>query len=90
MNKVNICFVCLLCALLLTVTGCSKKKVSVINASSGVVVHSSDFTGGFQKKVESKNQIKQVSEPTAKSSGRVINLGGGYEKIELSPLFDSI
>ncbi len=82
--------ICLVCGLLLFVTGCDKSKVSVINASSGVVIHSSDFTGGLQEKVATSGQIKQVSKPTAKSTGAVIDLSGGYEKIEMGPLFDSI
>lgn len=72
------------------VTGCTKNRVSVVNTNSGVVIHSSDFTGGFQEKAKSANKVRQVNSPTAKSSGAVIDLSGGYEKIEMGPLFDKI
>lgn len=72
------------------VTGCTKNRVSVVNTNSGVVIHANDFTGGFQEKAKTANKVRQVNAPTAKSSGAVIDLGGGYEKIEMGPLFDKI
>lgn len=82
--------VCLICSLLLMVTGCQKTQVSVVNTKSGVVIHADDFTGGFKQKAAEATRIKQVGPATAKSSGTVIDLSGGYEKIEMGPLFDSI
>lgn len=90
MKYLKITGICLICLLLFTVTGCQGTKKPVVNAQSGVVIHASDFTGGFKEKAAYSDQIRQVSAPTAKSSGRVIDLGGGYEKIEMDPLFDSV
>ncbi len=82
--------ICVMCVLLLMVTGCKGNEKPVVNTQSGVVINSNDFTGGFKERVSTSQKIKQVSQPTAKSTGRVIDLGGGYEKIEMGPLFDSI
>ncbi len=90
MKIIRYSVVCIICAMTFMVTGCNKNHVSVVNTSSGVVINANDFTGGFKEKAASSAQIKQVSAPTAKSSGNVIDLGGGYEKIEMGPLFDSI
>lgn len=83
--------ICLICGLLVITAGCKKNTVTVVNTQSGVVINSSDFTGGLQQKAIQKantTSIEQVTQPTAKSTGNVIHLGGGYEKIEMGPLFD--
>lgn len=90
MKYLRLTGICLICLMLFTVTGCQGTKKPVVNAQSGVVIHANDFTGGFKEKAASANQIRQVSAPTAKSSGAVIDLSGGYEKIEMGPLFDSV
>lgn len=90
MKIVRYSVVCLICGLMLMVTGCQKNRVTVVNTNSGVVIHSDDFTGGFKQKAAEASRVKQVNAPTAKSTGAVINLGSGYEKIEMGPLFDSI
>ena len=82
-------FIFAICILTLITTGCQKNSAPVINTSSGIIIHSSDFTGNLEQKVaSSKARIEQISAPTAKSTGAVIHLGDGYEKIEMGPLFD--
>ena len=69
--------------------GCQKTSSSVVNTKSGVVIHSSDFTGGFKERSATYEQNKTKTLPQKpKTTGNVIHLGDGYEKIELSPLFD--
>lgn len=88
MKLIRYSLVCCMCALVITVTGCTPK--TVVNTNSGVVIHSNDFTGNLQKKVAaSSDRIRQVNTPTAKSTGQIIRLGDGYEKIEMGPLFDA-
>lgn len=77
-----------LCTLVITVTGCTQKS-AVVNTNSGIVIKSNDFTGGFKQRAAESDRIRQVSAPTAKSTGNVIHLGDGYEKIEMGPLFDA-
>lgn len=91
MKIIHYSMVCLICGLLVITAGCKKTPVTVVNTRSGVLINSSDFTGGLQQKAIHKANtasIEQVSQPTAKSTGNVIHLGGGYEKIEMGPLFD--
>lgn len=91
MKFIRYSLVCLICGLLITVTGCKKDHVTVVNTNSGVVIHSDDFTGGLKEKAAQharKTHVEQIGKPSAKSSGNVIHLGDGYEKIELGPLFD--
>lgn len=81
--------VCLICGLSIFITGCQKDHVSVVNTKSGIVIHSSDFTNELKDKAaKSAARIKQETKPTAKSSGNVIKLGDGYEKVDLGPIFD--
>lgn len=90
MKLIRYSLVCLICGLLITVTGCTQNRVSVVDTNSGVVIHASDFTGGIQEKAQTAKKIRQTGSPTAKSSGAVIDLGGGYEKVQMGPLFDKI
>lgn len=88
MKLIRYSLVCLICGLMVTVTGCQKQHAQVINTSSGIVIHSSDFTGGQPtQKVASTVRLEQKSQPTAKSTGTVIHLGDGYEKIDVGPIF---
>ena len=88
MKLIRYGFVCLIGALMITVTGCQKQHTQVVNTSSGIVIHSSDFTGGAPKKVaDSSVKYEQLSKPTPKSTGAVIRLGDGYENIDLGPVF---
>lgn len=89
MKKFRYSLVLLLCGLMFIITGCGKDKVSVVNAKSGVVIHSEDFTDSLQDRAKTSAKVKQVSAPTARSTGKVIHLGDGYEKIEMGPLFDT-
>lgn len=89
MKLIKYSFIFGICTLTLITTGCHKKSAPVVNTNSGIIIHSSDFTGGLEQKVaSSKARIEQISAPTAKSTGTVIHLGDGYEKIEMGPLFD--
>ena len=89
MKLIQYSLTCGICLLALTVTGCHKQSAPVVNTNSGIIIHSSDFTGNIEQKVaSSKARIEQISAPTAKSTGAVIHLGDGYEKIEMGPLFD--
>ena len=89
MSLVRYCSIVLLIATMVVVTGCSKRGSIVVNTPS-VVIDSKDFTQGSQQRVSHNGKIKQVAAPTAKSSGAVIDLGSGYEKIELEPIFGSM
>lgn len=82
-------FVCLMCGLVILTTGCQKGRDSVVNTRSGVVIHSSDFTVGVKQKVSDFSSHKTPSQESQKPtvSGNVIHLGGGYEEIDLGPLF---
>ena len=89
MKLIQYSLTCGICLLALIVTGCHKQSAPVVNTNSGIIIHSSDFTGNIEQKVaSSKARIEQISAPTAKSTGAVIHLGDGYEKIEMGPLFD--
>ena len=89
MKWMNYSLICLFCGLLIVTAGCQKSQSSVVNTKSGVVIHSSDFTGGFKERSATYEQNKNKAfAPKPKTTGNVIHLGDGYEKIELSPLFD--
>ena len=90
MNVFRYGFICLICCFVIFCTGCKKDNKPVINAKSGVVIHSSDFTGAMESKVATSS--KRIHSPQQESShatmkGNVINLGGGYEEIDLGPIF---
>lgn len=87
MSSTRYSLICLICGLALTVTGCTKEPVQVVNTSSGIVIHSSDFTGNTTKTSSAKARYEQVGKPTEKSTGTVIRLGDGYESIDLGPVF---
>ena len=87
MSSTRYSLICLICGLALTVTGCTKEPVQVVNTNSGIVIHSSDFTGNTTKTSSAKARYEQVGKPTEKSTGTVIRLGDGYESIDLGPVF---
>lgn len=79
MNIVRYSTVFMICAMMLLLSGCTKNRVSVVNTSSGVVIHASDYN-------TPKTNDKMIqTTPTAKSTGSVIRLGDGYEKIDFPP-----
>lgn len=69
MKLSNYFLICIICALAVILYGCSTNNRHVVNMQSGIVIHSSDFTGGSTKE--------------AVDDSNVIRLGDGYEKIEL-------
>ena len=87
MKIIRYSVVCLVCCLTILITGCQSKETHVVNTHSGVVIRADDITGGLTTKSADTNQIKQVSAPTAKSTGRVIHLGAGYEDIKMGQPF---
>ena len=90
MKIIRYSVVCLVCCLAILTTGCQNRETQVINANSGVVIRADEITGGLTTKTSGSNQIKQVSAPTAKSTGRVIHLGAGYEDIKMGQPFGNI
>lgn len=87
MSSTRYSLICLICGLALTVTGCTKEPVQVVNTNSGIVIHSSDFTSTPTKTSSAKARYEQVGKPTEKSTGTVIRLGDGYENLDLGPVF---
>lgn len=87
MNSFRYIVVCLVCGLLITATGCSKEPVQVVNTHSGIVIHSSDFTGDTRKASGPSVRVEQVSQPTEKSTGTIIRLGDSYQSLDLGPIF---
>ena len=87
MKLIRLSLVCLICGLLTITAGCKKDRIQVVNTTSGIVIHSSDFTNSPQPQKKSQASIEQVSTPTAKSTGNVIRLGDEYESIDIGPVF---
>ena len=87
MKLIRLSLVCLICGLLTITAGCKQDRVQVVNTTSGIVIHSSDFTNTQQAQKTPKARIEQVSPPTAKSTGNVIRLGDEYESIDIGPVF---
>ena len=82
MNFIRYSVICLVCTLLVFTTGCGKQtRVTVVNTQSGIVIHSSDYIKEQSTKTDYSKRIKQVSKPTAKSTGNVIDLGSSYKNI---------
>lgn len=79
--------ICLVCGLLFIATGCTKEPVQVVNTTSGIVIHSSDYTGSSTKSTNAQVRYEQVSKPTEKSTGTVIRLGDSYQSLDLGPVF---
>ena len=89
MSLARYSLICVFCGLIITVTGCTKEPVQVVNTNSGILIRSSDYINPTtQKTTSTKVRYEQVSAPTNKSTGTVIRLGDGYENIELNPVFN--
>lgn len=90
MNFIRYSVICLVCTLLVCTTGCGKQtRVTVVNTHSGIVIHSSDYIKE-QSNTDYSKRIKQVSKPTAKSTGNVIDLGSSYKSIDINSPFGRI
>lgn len=87
MKLIRLSLVCLICGLLTITAGCKQDRVQVVNTTSGIVIHSSDFMDSQEAKKTPQARMEQVSAPSAKSTGNVIRLGDGYENIDLGPVF---
>lgn len=68
-------------------TGCTKEPVQVVNTTSGIVIHSSDYTCATTRTSSVKARYEQVGQPTEKSTGTVIRLGDSYQSLDLGPVF---
>jgi len=79
--------ICLVFGLLVTATGCTKEPMQVVNTTSGIVIHSSDFTGETTRTSSVKSRYEQVGKPTEKSTGTIIRLGDSYQNLDLGPVF---
>ena len=91
MKFIRYSVICLICAVLVCSTGCGQKsRVSVVNTNSGIIIHSSDYIKEQSTPVDYSKKIKQVSAPTAKSTGNVIDLGSSYKSIEINSPFGRI
>ena len=91
MNIIRYSMICLMCTLVVFLTGCVKKeRVSVVNTQSGIVIRSSDYIQEQSSSSDYSNRIKQVSKPTAKSTGNVIDLGSSYKSIDINSPFGRI
>lgn len=88
MSLTRYSLICLVCGLLITVTGCTKEPVQVVNTTSGIVIHRSDFTGNTSTRTSSARvRYEQTGTPTEKSTGAVIRLGDSYQSLDLGPVF---
>ena len=76
MRFIRYSVICLICTLLVVLTGCGQKsRVSVVNTNSGIIIRSSDYIKEQSTTTDYSKRIKQVGKPTAKSTGNVIDLG---------------
>ena len=87
MKLIRLSLVCLICSLLTITAGCKQDRVQVVNTTSGIVIHSSDFTNTPQPQKKTQARMEQVAPPSAKSTGNVIRLGDEYESIDIGPVF---
>lgn len=87
MSLTRYSLICLVCGLLFTVTGCTKEPVQVVNTTSGIVIHSSDYTSSSTRTSNAKARYEQVGRPTEKSTGTIIRLGDSYGSLDLGPVF---
>ena len=91
MKFIRYSVICLICTLLVFLTGCGQKsRVSVVNTNSGIIIRSSDYIQEQSKPTDYSKRIKQVSKPTAKSTGNVIDLGSSYKSIDINSPFGRI
>ena len=75
--------ICLTLALMVISTGCTSDKKPVVNANSGVVIHSSDFGVPAENTANSIQKQKNKTASTVTVKNNVVNLGGGYENVQL-------
>ena len=92
MKFIRYSVICLICTLLVVLTGCGQKsRVSVVNTNSGIIIRSSDYIKEQSTTpTDYSKRIKQVGKPTAKSTGNVIDLGSSYKSIDINSPFGRI
>lgn len=87
MKLMRYSLICLVVALTFLTTGCAQNRISINNPNNDML----EYARNYNKQVE-KNypQMKQVAQPTAKSTGNVIDLGSSYESIDINSPFGRI
>lgn len=79
--------ICLVVALTFLATGCTQSRISINNPNNDML----EYARKYNKQAgNTYPQMKQVAQPTAKSTGNVIDLGSSYESIDINSPFGRI